>query len=293
MAQRFTPGNPSRVIDTDATRRLRRFSIERNGRRRALRGWAHPAAALACALMFGLIVVTPAAATDCGDEALGTGRVTQTIDARTLLLSDGRAIRLAGIAPPPDSAAAAAVLAKLTVDREVVLRGDSDAPDRHGRQHAFVMLAGTATSVQSLLLRAGAAWLAGTLPAGTCAAELTAAETAAREAGLGLWNAGDVIKNAERPGDILARLGQFTLVEGTVASARQAGATLYLNFGRRWTRDFAVIIPRRMIGLLVGTGIDARTLAGRKVRVRGWVEQHGGPRIALHGTGQITVLDRH
>lgn len=285
MAQRLTPGNPSRAIATCATRGRRGFSIERNGCRRV--------AALACALMLALIAIAPVAAADCGGEALGTGRVARAVDARTLLLSDGRAIRLAGIAPPPDTVAATAALAKLTVDREVVLRGDGDAPDRHGRQHAFVMLAGTATPVQSLLLRAGVALLAGDVPAGNCALELAAAENAAREAGRGLWQAGDVIKNAERPGDILARLGRFTLVEGTVLSARQAGATLYLNFGRRWRRDFAVIIPRRMIGLLTGNGIDATTLAGRRVRVRGWVEQRGGPRIELRGPTQITGLDGH
>lgn len=251
------------------------------------------AATLACALTLGPLAPAPAAAAGCGGELLGTGRAIQAIDARTLLLDDGRAIRLAGLAPPPDSVAATAALAALAADREVELRGDGDAPDRHGRQHAFVTLAGTATSVQSLLLRAGAALLAGTLPAGDCATELSAAENTAREANLGLWNAGDVIKNAERPGDILARMGQFAVVEGKVVSARQAGATLYLNFGRRWSRDFAVIIPRQMVRLLMGSGIDARTLAGREVRVRGWVEQRGGPRIELRGTGQITVLDRH
>lgn len=247
--------------------------------------------ALACALMLCFVTAAPAAA-GCGGAVQGTGRVAQALDARTLRLDDGREIRLAGLAPSPDAVAATTALAALAAGREVVLAGDDDAPDRHGRQHAFVMPAGTDASIQTLLLQAGMAVLSGTLPAGDCAAELLAAEKVAREAGLGLWAAEDVIKNAERPGDILARVGRFTLIEGTVLSARQAGATFYLNFGRRWTRDFAVIISRQMIGLLAGNGIDARTLTGRRVLVRGVVEQRGGPRIELRGSGQITVLDR-
>ena len=41
--------------------------------------------------------------------------------------------------------------------------------------------------------------------------------------------------------------GHFTLVEGKVLSVRESGGTIYLNFGRRWTRDFSVIILRAQL----------------------------------------------
>lgn len=242
--------------------------------------------------MFSLIDIAAAVATECGAELLGQGRVTHVVDARTLRLDDGREIRLLGITSPSNATAATAVLAALVTNRDVVLRGDGETPDRYGRQHAFVTFAGGDTSVQAELLRAGEAILTGTLPAGDCATELAATENAARRARQGIWGVSDVIKSAERPGDILAMLGQFALIEGKVLSARQSGATFYLNFGRHWVRDFAVIIPKQMIGSLARDGIDVKTLAGRRVRVRGWVEQRGGPRIQLRGTGQIGVLDR-
>jgi len=34
---------------------------------------------------------------------------------------------------------------------------------------------------------------------------------------------------------LLAARGRFSLVEGKVLSVREAGATIYLNFGRRWS----------------------------------------------------------
>jgi len=56
-----------------------------------------------------------------------------------------------------------------------------------------------------------------------CAAELVAAEAEARQAKKGTWADPAAIKNAESPGDILAGIGRFTVVEGRVLSVRQAG----------------------------------------------------------------------
>lgn len=299
MAQRSVCGKPPVV--RHALRFRRRcmgaiiFSIERNERNIAVRlkdNLIPMLAMLACVLIFGLIEIAAAAATGCGTVLLEQGRVTQVIDARTLRLNDDREIRLAGITPPSNTAPAKAMLTALVANRDVVLRSDNETPDRYGRQQAFVTPADSDISVQAALLRAGAAILTGTLPAGGCATELAAAEAVALQAGQGVWNTPNVIKSTENPDDILAMLGQFALIKGKVLSVRQSGATFYLNFGRRWVRDFAVIIPRQMIGSLTRDGIDIRALAGRWVRVRGWIEQRGGPRIRLRGTGQIEVLDR-
>ncbi len=247
---------------------------------------------LACALIFGLIEIPYATATDCGGELQGRGQVLDIIDARTLRLSDGREIRLIGIISPSGVAKAKEALIALVANRDIELRGDNDTPDRYGRQHAFVSVAGTETPVQIGLLRVGAAQMAGTGVDAKCGSELSAAETLARQIGQGIWADPQTIKNAEKPADVLAMLGRFAVIEGKVRSARQSGATFYLNFGRHWSRDFAVIIPRPMIGLLTRDGIDIKALAGRRVRIRGWVEQRGGPRVQLRGTRQIEVLDR-
>lgn len=270
------------------------FSIERNGRRHgvSLKDHSIPTLmALACALTFNLVVITRAVA-DCGGEVLGQGRVTHVVDARTLRLADGREIRLAGITPSPNAIVARDILATLVANRDVVLQGDSDTPDRYGRQNAFVVRAEDGVSIQAELLRTGAALATGNAIDKNCATELAAAETLARQTRQGIWATPDVTINAAKPGDILAKLGQFAVVEGKVLSARQSGATFYLNFGRHWVRDFAVIIPRQMIGLLTRNGVDIKAFAGRNIRVRGWIEQRGGPRIQLRGTGQIEILDR-
>jgi hypothetical protein len=119
---------------------------------------------------------------------------------------------------------------------------------------------------------------------------LMAAEATARQAGRGIWADPTAIKNTESPGDILAGIGRFMVVEGKVLSVRQAGATTYLNFGRNWTRDFAVTISRRVLPSFEAAGVALKSLENRRIRVRGWIEARGGPRIEVLRVGQIELL---
>jgi endonuclease YncB( thermonuclease family) len=243
-----------------------------------------------CALM---LVTGPAVAGDCAFEPQGEGRVTAVIDARSFRLEDGREIRLAGIEPvgsDDTGANRSAALSALVMGQQVTLYGEDDVPDRYGRQPAFVYLSSSDSLVQGLLLTQGEALAAADVTDKDCASELNTAEAAARQARRGTWADPAAIKNTESPGDILAGVGRFTLVEGKVLSVRQAGATTYLNFGRNWTRDFAVTISRRMMPAFAAAGIDPKSLENRRIRVRGWVEARGGPRIEALRVGQIELL---
>jgi endonuclease YncB( thermonuclease family) len=248
----------------------------------------------AAAIVLGAIapaVTGPALAAACSFEAQGEGRVSAIIDARTFRMDDGREVRLAGIETVTAAAGAdgSAALGALVAGRNVTLRGETDAPDRYGRQPAFVFVEQAATPVQNQLLAQGNALVSGTIADKACAAELAAAEAAARQARRGIWADRAAIKNAESPGDILARIGQFTVVEGKVLSVRQAGATSYVNFGRRWTRDFAVTISRRIMPTFEAAGISLKSLENKRIRVRGWIEVRGGPRIEALRVGQIEM----
>jgi endonuclease YncB( thermonuclease family) len=241
-----------------------------------------------CSIAF---VSSCAHAGGCNFEAQGEGRVAAVIDGRTFRLNDGREVRLAGIEPAsPDTAKGVAALSAIVAERDVTLRGADDTPDRYGRQPAFVFLAGSETPVQTDLLKQGAALVAANVTDKDCASALAAAEAEARGARKGTWADPSAIKNAESSGDILAGIGRFTVVEGKVLSVRQAGATTYLNFGRNWTRDFAVTISRRMVGTFEAAGLAPKSLENRRIRVRGFVEARGGPRIEALRVGQIEML---
>ena len=226
-------------------------------------------------------------------------KVAEIIDGRSFRLTDGREIRLAGIEPTGTTKAdRISALAAVVADHDVSLRGEDDAPDRYGREAAFVYLPASDTPVQAQLVSAGAALVSPELEDRDCAAALNAAEAEARLAKRGTWAGNAVIKNAESPDDILAEIGRFTVVEGRVLSVRQSGATTYLNFGRSWTRDFAVTIPRRALPAFASAGFAIKSLENKRIRVRGWVEARQGsnqgpnqsPRIDVVRVRQVELL---
>jgi hypothetical protein len=72
------------------------------------------------------------------------------------------------------------------------------------------------------------------------------------------------------------RLGRLTrsyqLVEGVVAEVGESGGRLYLNFDKDWRKDFTMLMERKDGEAFKAAGIDPKALAGKKLRVRGWVE---------------------
>ncbi len=238
-----------------------------------------------------LVANSAASAAPCAFALQGEGRVAAIVDARSLRLADGREVKLAGIEPVSlEAAKRTATLSAIVAGRDIVLHGDDDGPDRYGRQTAFIFVAGEENSVQATLLARGEAFAAADVSDRDCASALLAAEDSGRAAKKGIWAGPAATKNAESTGDILAGNGRFMLVEGRVLSVRQAGATTYLNFGRNWTRDFAVTISRRVLPSLEAAGMTPKSLENRRIRVRGFIETRTGPRIELLRAGQIELL---
>jgi endonuclease YncB( thermonuclease family) len=228
------------------------------------------------------------AAHACGGDEIARGTVNRVVDGRTFVLEDGREVRLAAIEVPPvpatqdagqapDGKAAATALNALAGGDQVILRSAEIASDRYGRvvTYAYTMRDGDELFVEGELIADGFARV-GDRVGHACAAELLSRERAARKARLGLWADPyyDVL-NVESPVDVPAQRGRFALVEGTVTSVRESGATIYVNFGRRRSEDITVTVPKRNERTFSAAGLDLKTLAGRRIRVRGWVEQRG------------------
>jgi len=80
-------------------------------------------------------------------------------------------------------------------------------------------------------------------------------------------------------------------------SVRQSGAMFYVNFGRRWSESFAVTISKRNERSFAVAGLDVMSLAGRRIRVRGWVEARGADRkvpwMEALRPEQIEIADRN
>ena len=228
----------------------------------------------------------------CKLTPAGSATVAAVRDGRSLALADGRELKLAGIEAVAGSEDA---LRSIVDDQPLRLEWLGQENDRYGSLVGFAYLPEARQSLQEALLLQGHALVSGRIGDKVCADSLFAAERAARTARRGLWAVGADPNFAPLSAENLAGLesarGHFALVEGKVLSVRESGAIVYMNFGRRWTRDFTVTVLKRQQRHFTAAGIDVKQLEGRRIRVRGWVERRGGPLIDATAPEQIELID--
>ena len=245
-----------------------------------------------CALAGACVLGTAQASAEdaCKLEPLGTVEVVAVRDGRTLLLRDGSELRLAAIETP---ASGQATLAALAGRQTLTLKQlKADERDRYGRRVAFAFLPNSTQSLQVALLEQGQARVSARVGDKLCAEALLASERAARAANRGLWADPNFAPlPADHMAELTAKKGHFALVEGKVVSVRQSGSTIYVNFGRQWTQGFSVTIASRLGKAFAAAGVEPKKLEGRRVRVRGWVEQRNAPIIDAAAPEQIELTD--
>jgi endonuclease YncB( thermonuclease family) len=225
----------------------------------------------------------------CKLTALGSATVTSVRDGGTLMLDDGRELRLAGIEVAAGSRDALLVLA---AGQKLRLERLGPEQDRYGRLIAYAFPGEAAQSLQAALLEQGRARVSARIGAKPCAEALLTMERAARAAKRGLWADPNFAPlQAENLTQLQAERGRFALVEGKVLSVRESGATIYVNFGRRWTRDFTVIILKRQQRTFTAAGVEPKQLEGHRIRISGWIEQRGGPVVMADAPEQIELID--
>jgi len=212
-------------------------------------------------------------------------------DGRTVALADGTVLRLSALDVPAGRwrDIARAALAELLQGRSV--RPARLAPPDRYRRVPVQLQRDDSAWVQAALLGRGLARVdaAGADPAAALAS-LLAVEAEARAAGRGLWGDPGL---AVRPAESLGRgdLDRFQIVEGQVLQATLVRGRAYLNFGTDPRQDFTVTAEPELVRRLEASGQDLVTLQGRRIRVRGWLDWSGGPRIALIRIEQIERLD--
>lgn len=233
------------------------------------------------------------------------GIVTAVTDGDTVILDDGRVIRMIGIQAPklpldrpdfetwPLAPEARAALETLALGQPVRLGFGGEQVDRYGRVLAHVFIDGPDGEIwaQRAMIGLGLARVYSFPDNRACLDLLFAAEGRARLGRLGIWTDPYYsIRAADQPGELLARAGRYELVEGRILLAEKTGGRVYLNFGRFWKEDFTAVIEAPALRLFAEAGIDPLVLENALVRIRGWVDDRDGPRIEVTHPEQIEVL---
>lgn len=265
------------------------------------RAIARPALALLAALSAAPAALAGPCALGAKAEAVAAERA---IDGDTVLLDDGRQVRLAGVAAPkaplgvraadwPLDAAARAALEAAVAGRVLEFRPAGPQPDRHARAVGYLaeIEAEDHAGVASGLLSRGLLQVSADPAGRDCRATLAAAEAPAVRARLGLWSEQYYeVRNAADGAGLAALAGRFVVVEGRVASVRTAAGRAYVNFGDRWRDALSLSFSEatlRKLGGFEALGIEA----GARLRARGVVEARRGPTIYVSEPAQVERLD--
>ncbi|MFQ5776229.1 MAG: thermonuclease family protein [Kiloniellaceae bacterium] len=256
---------------------------------------------LALVLLPPLCAAAPGAAqAPPGLVAGETVRVAEIVDGDTLVLADGREVRLVGIQAPklplgrpgfkawPLGAEAKAALGELALGREVSLAYGGRRTDRHGRVLAH-LFDGAGRWVQGELLARGLARVYSFADNRALIPEMLAREAGARRAGRGIW--ADPFYAVRTPEQAAQRVGGFELVQGRVRAVAEVRGRVYLNFGPDWRSDFTVTLAPAARRVFAAAGVDPASYAGRVVRVRGWLKSFNGPMIEATHPEQIEVIE--
>ncbi len=243
----------------------------------------------------------------CELHAGPTRAVVRVIDAETVLLDDGREVRLIGALAPrspdmsPDAAPwlpeerAEAALRHLVLGSSVELAFAPRRRDRYGRllAHLFLDRGGERIWVQGDLLSSGHARAYGLPGSFACMRELLAHERVAREARSGLWsNAAYATQRAFRTRTLLRLRNTYQLVEGRVVHVASTKSRTYLNFGKDWRTDFTAGIATKLVKANPAWAKSLAALEGKKVEVRGWIEYRNGPFIEVEDPSQIATVEQ-
>ena len=93
------------------------------------------------------------------------------------------------------------------------------------------------------------------------------------------------------PGDIRNRTGSYQIVEGNVTTASVTRGRAFINFGADYRTDFTVTVEPDDMRTFRQAKFDVPSLAGKRIRVRGWVEFYNGPEITITTPTAIEILE--
>lgn len=224
-------------------------------------------------------------------QPVQTARLAGVIDGDTILLDDGRRVRLIGVNALELNAssttdqrwaqAASDVLTRWLGNQPLHLVFGHTRSDRYGRTLAHVVL-DTGQLASETLIRQGLALAVSVGKNTRCATQLQHAETLARERQLGIWSQpGDWLVtgkslNGHEKGFRLVR-SRVALVEGSRRkTVIHLSNGLHIFVGSQW-RALSKQFPR---------GIQS--LTGRQIEVKGWLQPSSGKvQLSLHHSSNL------
>jgi endonuclease YncB( thermonuclease family) len=233
-----------------------------------------------------------------------TGKVVAVSEGDTLTLDSGLKVQLTGIIAPrrgfrersdePQAQQARQTLEKIALGRKALLAYGGETrlanaePPLALAQVYVQSEGGRWIWAQEAMLREGMARARPWKDNHARYAALYQAEAIGRKAKKGVWaDKAGAIRKADT---ITAEERGFQLVEGVVRSVGVTDTRTYLNFGEDYRTDFTVQINADDLPAWTKADPPLDSLKGKRIRVRGFVYEAGGPMIRIDNPQAIEVL---
>jgi len=221
--------------------------------------------------------------------------VATVIDGDTVHLKDGRKIRFIGINTPevgrngkasePFAHQAYLALKKLlSGHKKIGLSFDKDNKDRYKRVLAYIILP-DGRSVGQFLLQQGLAFSIAVPPNIKQINCFRTIETNAKRARAGVWQLPEMQLIAAR--DLSEKAKGYRFVTGKVAKYSEGKKSIYLKL----TAKLSIRIAKKDRDYFAG--LKLKSLVGKKLQIRGWLNHYKGRQSIFVRTGHnIQVLNR-
>ncbi len=221
------------------------------------------------------------------------------IDPLRIRFTDGRIVHLAGLYVPDltpydpgeNGLKIMAWLEESTKNKQIRIYHSKDRDkgrkNRMGNQIAHLQIRDSEIWIQAYILEQGWARFLPDPDQAAMAPQMIAIEDKARAQGAGLWADKTLLYTPETVKTVRDR---WAIVEGRIYSSAMVNNVTYLNFEPDWRTDFTIGIPAPIRRLLGQQGVNLQNLSGRKIRVRGWVDDYNGPYIELTHTLWLELL---
>lgn len=257
------------------------------------------------------VVASLALLSGCGPDIKGlepgeTGKIASVSDGDTLTLDSGLKVQLTGIIAPrrgfrerpdePKAKEARQTLEKIALGREAKLAyggekrlaGSETAQELALAQVYVKSEGGRWIWAQEAMLREGMARARPWKDNHARYAALYAAEEIARKAKKGMW--ADKAYRVRKAETIKPDDKGFQIVEGVVRSIGKTEKKTYLNFGDDYKTDFTVSVDADALPNWTPKDAPLDSLEHKRIRVRGFVYDSGGPLIRVDNPQTIEVL---
>lgn len=236
-------------------------------------------------------------------RAMGSFTVRAVPDPLTVVLDNGKVVRLAGIDLPvfpgekesPFAALALQRMQSLYLGQKITLYQTRDVKkgrtDSMGRQMGQIVRMQGERQIwaQKILVEEGLARVLPTLSNSEGAEELYEAESKPRDGRKGIWSTSPW--SVKDPDSVAAYAGTVQVVRGKVHGIATRNNLTYLNFDRDWKTDFTIEIDAATRRALLRRNTNLMNLANKTVEVRGYVENKNGPNIKLDSPLLLRVLN--